>query len=447
MVNKYVELLKDEIDNNIWTGYVTYYPHKKAYKNLGVLDMKKVWSGVKELNLYVHIPFCDRKCAYCNLFSTVFPKNNRKEIYEKYVEKVLEEIEFYGKKIDKNIVVKSLYFGGGTTVVLSIKQLQKIIDKFHQILPNWSDDIEACIECSPELLSQEYLQGLKEIGFKRISIGVQSFIQEELNLVGRNILTEQTDNIINITKNSGLNFNLDLIYGLPNQTEQSVLVNLKKAISFSPDSICIYPLAIRQGTAVSFMDKNKMFSMKQKYEIFDKLRDLLEQNGYDCQTVVRFIKSQKSTYQQQRLEYEGIPTLSVGAGARSYTDNLSYCLTYKVNDRLVQTIIKKYLETDIEKLCFDGFVYDKDEEKRKYIMLNLLDPKLYENKYYSKFNSLPQDDFFLQFEALQSLDLVTYNSEENSFILTKKGRKYCDIAVDIFVSEKVRKIYENYKVE
>lgn len=447
MANKYVELLKEEIDNNIWTGYVTYYPHKKAYKNLGVLDMKKVWSGVKELNLYVHIPFCDRKCAYCNLFSTVLTKSSRKEIYEKYVEKVLEEIEFYGKIIDKNIIVKSLYFGGGTPIVLSIEQLERIINKFYQILPNWSDDIEACIECSPELLSEKYLVGLKRLGFKRVSIGVQSFVQEELDLVGRNISTEQTENIINIAKNSGLNFNLDLIYGLPNQTEQTILFNLQKAIAFSPDSICIYPLAIRQGTAVSFMDKSTMFSMGKKYEIFDKLRETLEQNGYECQTVVRFIKSQKSTYQQQRLEYEGIPTLSVGAGARSYTDNLSYCLRYKVNDKLIQSIIKEYLETDIEKLCFDGFVYDKDEEKRKYIMLNLLDPKLFENKYFSKFKSFPQNDYPLQFEALQNLNLVTYDDSEKSFILTKKGRKYCDISVDIFVSDKVRKIYENYKVE
>ena len=381
MENKYTDLLKSEIENDVWTGYVTYYPHKKAYKNLGVLDMKKVWQGAKELNLYVHVPFCDRKCAYCNLFSTVFKKVERQEIYERYVQKVLQEIDFYGKNIDRSAVVKSLYFGGGTPIVLTIEQLKSIVDKFHQILPNWSDDVEACIECSPELLNEQYLQGLKNIGFKRVSIGVQSFVQKELDLVGRNISTEQTENVIRQAKQSGLNFNLDLIYGLPNQTEQSILQSLDKAIAFAPDSICIYPLAIRQGTGISFMDKNTMFSMGQKYQMFDKLREVLEQNGYECQTVVRFIKSQKSTYQQQRLEYEGIPTLSVGAGARSYTDNLSYCLTYKVNDRLIQSIIREYLDTDIDKLCFDGFEYDKDEEKRKYIMLNLLDPKVFENKY------------------------------------------------------------------
>ena len=447
MKNKYFDLLKEEIKGGIWTGYVTYYPHKKAYNNLGCLDMKKVWQGVDELNLYVHIPFCDRKCAYCNLFSTVFNTNEREEIYKRYVDKVIQEIKFYGKNINRDAVVKSLYFGGGTPVVLSIEQLKCIIDNFHEILPNWSDDVEACIECSPELLNEEYLHCLKEIGFKRISIGVQSFVQDELNCVGRKISTEQTENIINIVKNSGLNYNIDLIYGLPNQTKQSILYSLNKAISFKPDSICIYPLAIRQGTAISYMDKNSMFSMKQKYDMFDVLREVLEQNGYECQTVVRFIKSNKSTYQQQRLEYEGIPTLSVGAGARSYTDNLSYCLTYKVNDRLIQRIIKEYIDTDINKLCFDGFCYNKDEEKRKYIMLNLLDPKVYKNKYFKKFNSLPQNDFPLQFEALLKLDLVKYDDLSKSFTLTKKGRKYCDNVVDIFVSDEVRKLYAEYKVE
>ena len=447
MENKYYDLLKNEIDENIWTGYVTYYPHKKAYKNLGVLDMKKVWKGVKELNLYVHIPFCDRKCAYCNLFSTVLSQKDRENVYEKYVQKVLEEIEFYGKSVDRNCIIRSLYFGGGTPVVLTISQLDKIIKKFHNIFPNWSDDVEACIECSPERLTREYLQGLKSIGIDRVSVGVQSFVQAEIDFVNRNISTEQTIQTIQNIKNAGLNYNIDLIYGLPNQTEQSIMQSLEKAISLAPQTICIYPLAIRQGTAISYMDKNLMFTMAQKYEMFDKLRDFLETNEYECQTVVRFVKTKNSTYQQQRLEYEGIPTLSVGAGARSYTDNLSYCLTYKVDDNLIKTIIEKYINSDISQLEFDGFEYSLNEERRKYLMLNLLDPKIYIDKYFKRFNSLPNNDFQLEFDALQKLDLVKYDKSENAYKLTKKGRKYCDIAVDVFVSDNVRKLYNDYKVE
>lgn len=447
MENRYYDLLKSEIDENIWTGYVTYYPHKKAYKNLGVLDMKKVWKGVKELNLYVHIPFCDRKCAYCNLFSTVLSQKDRENVYEKYVQKVLEEIEFYGKSVDRNCIIRSLYFGGGTPVVLTISQLDRIIKKFHNFFPNWSDDVEACIECSPERLSREYLQGLKSIGIDRVSVGVQSFVQAEIDFVNRNISTEQTIQTIQNIKNAGLNYNIDLIYGLPNQTEQSIMQSLEKAISLTPQTICIYPLAIRQGTAISYMDKNLMFTMAQKYEMFDKLRDFLETNGYECQTVVRFVKTKNSTYQQQRLEYEGIPTLSVGAGARSYTDNLSYCLTYKVDDNLIKTIIEKYINSDISQLEFDGFEYSLNEERRKYLMLNLLDPKIYIDKYFKRFNSLPNNDFQLEFDALQKLDLVKYDKSENAFELTKKGRKYCDIAVDVFVSDNVRKLYNDYKVE
>ena len=307
--------------------------------------------------------------------------------------------------------------------------------------------MEACIECSPERLTREYLQGLKSIGIDRVSVGVQSFVQAEIDFVNRNISTEQTIQTIQNIKNAGLNYNIDLIYGLPNQTEQSIMQSLEKAISLAPQTICIYPLAIRQGTAISYMDKNLMFTMAQKYEMFDKLRDVLETNGYECQTVVRFVKTKKSTYQQQRLEYEGIPTLSVGAGARSYTDNLSYCLTYKVDDNLIKTIIEKYINSDISKIEFDGFEYSIFEEKRKYIMLNFLDPKIYVDKYFKRFNSLPNNDFQLEFDALQKLDLVKYDKSENAYELTKKGRKYCDIAVDIFVSDKVRKIYENYKVE
>ena len=222
MKNEYYEKLKIEIKHNVWTGYVTYYPHKKAYKNLGVLNMQSVWKGVKELNLYVHIPFCDRKCAYCNLFSTVLNENEKELVYEKYVQKVLKEIEFYSKSVNKNCVIRSLYFGGGTPVVLSVSQLERIIKKLHEVFPVWSDDVESCIECSPERLNLEYLKGLKSIGIDRVSVGVQSFVQNEIDFVNRKISTIQTIQAIENIKKVGLNFNIDLIYGLPNQTKKTI---------------------------------------------------------------------------------------------------------------------------------------------------------------------------------------------------------------------------------
>lgn len=194
------------------------------------------------------------------------------------------------------------------------------------------------------------------------------------------------------------------------------------------------------------MDKSTMMTMKQKYKIFGKIRKMLEKNGYINQTVVRFIKNTaKTTYDQQRLEYQGVATFGVGAGARSYTNKVSYCLSYKVQDNLVKNIIDEYLKNQIEDIDLTGFVYDNDELKRKFIMLSMLDPGVNAKKYSQTFNSDIYNDFGKQFDALKKTKMI--KNHKNLIILTKKGRKYCDICVDIFASEKVYELYKTYKAE
>lgn len=446
MQNKFVKQLKREIENGAWTGYVTYYPHKKAYKPL-TTSLTKIWEKEKELNLYVHIPFCDKKCAYCNLFSTVLKEVEKENIYEQYVQKVLEEIDYYATIINKDVFIRSIYFGGGTPIVLKVEQLSKIMNKFHEVFLNWDSNIKPCIECAPDGLNEDYLKGLKQLGFKRVSIGIQTFVKEELTAVNRTMSMEKLNKNIACIKDLGLTFNLDLIYGLPYQTDETIFNNLKKTIFYSPDSICVYPLAIRKYTGMTKIDETKLYSNKKKYQLFDEIRNLLEQSGYSCQTVVRFIKKEQSTYQQQRLEYQGIPTLGVGAGARSYNNNYSYSLTYKVQDKYVRSIIEKYLSTPIKEVTYDGFEYSLNEQKRKFVMLTLLDPGLYVMDYKTKFMSDVTTDFKEELKALLLLHLIEYDKTLNAYFLTKKGRKYCDNAVDIFVSEPVKKLYANYEVE
>lgn len=446
MKNKFLSQLQNQVENSVWTGYVTYYPHKSAYRELKKINLKSIWQGVNELNLYVHTPFCNRKCAYCNLFSMAMTEKNKQEIYSQYVKKVIEEIKYTCQFIDKNAQIYSLYFGGGTPTVLSTEQLKQIIDTFKNYFVNWKEDIEICTECSPDTLSEEYIKSLKDIGFKRISVGVQSFKQQELDFINRKIDVRQIDNIILWCKKYNMGVNLDLIYGLPNQTENTILENVQKAISLSPDNICMYPLAIRPKTAISNMDKNTMFTTAQKYKIYAKIRKLLELNNYECQTIVRFVKkSTNITYQQQRYEYLGISTLGVGAGARSYTENASYCLKYKVQSGLVKNIITEYLTTEAKSLKFIGFIYDTEELKRKYIMLNILDPGIDMDNYKKHFNSNLLDDFKLQFNALNKLKMIKIKGK--MITLTKLGRQYCDICANIFVSENVKKLYKTYKAE
>jgi oxygen-independent coproporphyrinogen-3 oxidase len=447
MKNKYITLLKHQIKNGDWTGYVTYYPHKRAYRSLQNLNMQLVWSEVKELSLYVHIPFCDKKCTYCNLFSTVLKQQEKQIIYASYVQKVLEEIDYYKSFIPSSTKIMSLYFGGGTPSVLEIEYINSIITKLKQTFPNWDENIEVCMECSPDQLTYDYLKNLKRIGIDRISVGVQSMVEKELKTINRSTDTQKITDIRTFAKDLNLNINYDLIYGLPHQTKQSFFYSLNKIISLSPESICTYPLAVRPHTKINKTPSQLIFTNKQKYAVFKQIRKKLEQNGYTCETIVRFTKSQNSTCQMEKYEYEGVPTLGFGAGARSYAPSVNYAVTYKVQDKLVKTIIEEYLNTLPKNRSFDGYVYNEQDHKIKYIMLNLIGEDANENVFKQKFNTTIKATFAHQIFTLTKLKLIAFNKKTRIYKLTKKGMQYCDLVANIFVSDEVQHLYNSYKAE
>lgn len=446
MKNRFVLSLKEQIKKGDWTGYVTYYPHKKAYRPLPELNMTQAWKNVKELILYVHIPFCDKKCTYCNLFSTVLNQSSKQKIYEEYVDKVLEEIDFYKDFVPKEAKIMTIYFGGGTPSVLSGRQIEKILNKLRETFQVFDQNIEVCMECSPDQLSKNYIEELKNAGIQRISVGVQSLVVQELKIINRSTDIRRIYDIRIWAKELGINVNFDLIYGLPLQTKKSFFYSLDEIIKLSPESICTYPLAVRPHTVMSKVSKNKIFSMKQKYKMFKKIRRILEKNGYSCETIVRFTKS-TSTCQMEKYEYQGISTLGFGAGARSYAPDVNYCVTYKVQDKLVKSIIDEYMNTDAKNRKFDGYVYCEEDHKIKYIMLNLISEGASEKVFYAKFDCLIKDTFPQEIEALKHLKLIKENKKEQIYNLTKKGMQYCDLVANVFVGKDVQKLYDSYKAE
>lgn len=319
-----------------------------------------------------------------------------------------------------------------------------ILKKVKEVFPYWDSEIEPCIECSPDDLNEEYLIGLKEIGFKRISIGVQSFAQEELNKVNRKISVANIPFICQVAKRNGLNINLDLIYGLPNQSKESAFSSVKQVVNLNPDTITLYPLAVRKKTGMDNLLHCSMMSMKDKYDMFDKIREELSKKGYQCQTAVRFVKNSKSTYQQQRYEYQGISTLGLGAGARSYTNDLHYSLDYMINDYLVKSEIQSYIQNDFLEGRYVGFFFDDDEKMRRMVTLNLLDPYISVLDFENKFRIPLFEKFGEEIDALLSVGLIEIVNDKVS--LTLKGRKYCDIVASIFISENVKSLYATYAI-
>lgn len=118
--------IKQKIQKAEWPGYVHTYPHKRAYREISKMDILRAWDKANDkLNIYVHIPFCRRKCAYCNLFSTV--KENNEQYFLTYVKSILRDIDSYSSYINTDVRILSIYFGGGTPTVLSIELLRMIL--------------------------------------------------------------------------------------------------------------------------------------------------------------------------------------------------------------------------------------------------------------------------------------------------------------------------------
>lgn len=185
-------------------------------------------------NVYIHIPFCKSKCKYCSFVS--FPAVEKKQ---EYLSVLSNEIRhFY-----KNEQLDTLYFGGGTPSLLDVEDFKKLAELF-----NVSKDTEITAELNPDNLTEQYLASLRDIGINRISIGCQTFDDEILKLIGRNHSSKQVEtSVYNAEKTGFENISLDFIYGLPNQTTDSFVKDLQKALSLGVSHISLYGLKIDKG--------------------------------------------------------------------------------------------------------------------------------------------------------------------------------------------------------
>ena len=198
----------------------------------------------EELSLYIHIPFCVRKCGYCDFLSAPADEKAR----DRYVQALLMEIERYQGTETADRKIKTLYIGGGTPSILSVNQLDCIIQKIKCIF-NFCDDIEASMEMNPGTASKEKCRALYQMGINRLSIGLQSTNDMELKTLGRIHSYEDFLNTYTWCREAGFqNINVDLMAALPYQTVESYTTGLRKIIRLAPEHISAYSLILEEGT-------------------------------------------------------------------------------------------------------------------------------------------------------------------------------------------------------
>lgn len=279
-------------------------------------------SGTDLISLYVHIPFCLRKCRYCDFLSAPQTDIDR----ERYVKALIREIKTQ-KDCPAGRPVDTVFFGGGTPSVLSADQIGRIIDALREvflILP----DAEVSLETNPGTADFEKLSAFKEAGINRLSMGVQSMHDEELHLLGRIHTAEQALEAFKTARAAGFdNINIDLMSALPGQTFDSWADSLRQAVEWRPEHISAYSLIIEPGTPFSALyDDGELPPLPDEEtdrKMYHYTREYLAQHGYGRYEISNYALKGRECRHNSGY-WTGHPYLGFGIGAASYVNGARF---------------------------------------------------------------------------------------------------------------------------
>jgi putative coproporphyrinogen dehydrogenase len=240
---------------------------------------------MKGLGIYIHVPFCGRKCGYCDFYSV----NYSKSAVQSYVDAVLRNIRHYS---DRSRIVDTVYFGGGTPSLLDSEQIAEIMDDIGGSF-FIDENAEVTLEANPSTLNPDKLAGLRNAGVNRLSIGVQSMVESELKFLGRNHSAERAEKSILDANSAGFeNISCDLMIALPEQTAENIEYSVNRLSSLPIQHISAYILKTEEGTPFDCEDiKKHLPDDDETADIYLKTVGLLEKNGFMQYEVSNFAKS------------------------------------------------------------------------------------------------------------------------------------------------------------
>ena len=384
---------------------------------------------MKNLGIYIHIPFCIKKCLYCDFVSY---ENCNEVLIEKYLENLINEIEIKEDKLKENNIlekeerlenykVNTIYIGCGTPSYIDSKYIVKLINILREKY-NIEENCEITIEVNPRKEKKKKIEDYKKIGINRISIGLQETNNNILKTIGRIHTYEKFLETYNLVKESGFeNINVDLMIGLPTQTMKDVENSLNKIIKLDPKHISIYSLILEEGTKLEkLISKNELILPEEDIErkMYWKVKKVLEKNGYNQYEIYNFAKktheSKHTLNCWNQEEYIGF-----GAAAHSYLNNIRF-----QNDE----DLREYEKSNI----IINEKQNKQDKMNEYMILGLRKIEgVNISDFKSKFIENPIFVYRSQLNKLVKQKLIEIT--ENNIKLTKKGLDFANIVWEEFI--------------
>lgn len=374
----------------------------------------------KEIGMYVHIPFCKRKCHYCDFISY----SNRESKIEEYVQAVIKEIELQNIKSK----ITTVYIGGGTPSYIDSKHIKDIMEQIKQ--KNISETAEITIEVNPGTVTLEKLKDYKDSGINRLSIGLQVKQDELLKQIGRIHSYEQFLETYKMARKVGFtNINVDLMLGLPNQRIKDLKESLECIIELQPEHISVYSLIVEEGTPIANKIENGDLELPEEdleRNMYWYVKSTLELNGYKHYEISNFAKlgyeSKHNMNCWNQLEYIGI-----GLAAHSYRDITRYSNTEQMGE-----YIRNVQKGNLERNRIIHEIQTEDDAKKEYMLLGLRQiDGVKISKFKEKFRDNPIYLFRNELNKLVEEELISV--DDDNIRLTNKGIDLANLVWEEFV--------------
>ena len=295
--------------------------------------------------IYLHIPFCKRRCLYCDFYSTT-----RDEMKHRYISALCQELELRKNYLASD-PIETIYWGGGTPSQLSLSDFEHVFDTIYRLY-SVTPDAEITIEANPDDLNNEYVSMLQTLPFNRLSMGIQTFNDENLSLLHRRHTAQQAIDAFYRCREAGFkNISIDLMYGLPNETEQSWAIDLDQAIQMHPEHISAYHLIYEEGTPLwTLREQHQVKEADEDLSVrlFSMLIHRLKDAGYQHYEISNFCLP--GLHSRHNSSYwTGKKYLGCGASAHSF-DGHSRQWNVASLDRYINATDNRTLDFEIEQL-------------------------------------------------------------------------------------------------
>lgn len=364
------------------------------------------------LGIYIHVPFCLSKCRYCGFYSKA---DGSKEAMEQYLNNVIEDVVSYGEEYShRTFIVDTVFFGGGTPSILPKEYIGEILDTLRRYF-EFSNDCEITLESNPKTLTLESLKAYKSYGINRISMGAQSFDNSMLRFLDRAHDEGDIEDGIRLIREAGFdNINIDLMFGLPNQSLETFEDTLQKAILLKPEHLSVYSLQLEEGTELFNMFQRGEFDQLPDEEdraMYHKAMEVLKDDGYEHYEISNWAKGGK--YCRHNLKYWDFSQyLGIGPSASSFVDGCRF------TDGELPEYYENTLEDNCAEMVFTAFRTKWGLDKNRFKSILGVD---FDQVFADRMNQL--NDF---------KDLGYVQIDEDKIVLTKKGLDIANKIMAIF---------------